>query len=414
MQGARNIALGLFFTGCITLLLACGCGTPAPPTTDGKPEPPPAAEAETKARLTAQPLSEELLQQGWISLFDGQTFFGWQKDKTKGDWKIEDGQIVVSSGPQELLCTTTRFGDYQLRVEYRASAETNSGLFLRTGVNPTDPAADCYELNIAPPDNPFPTGSLVARQKTEVEIKEGDWNTLDVTVQGGKISVLHNGVAVLEYTDEKPLPAGFIGLQHNSGEVAFRKILLKPQSMQPLPVGDDKVWKQYPDMEGEFTTEDDILRVKNGPGQLETVQQAGDFVLQLEYKTHAENLNSGVFFRCIPGEKTNGYESQIHNGRKNNDPLQPLDCGTGGIFRRQDARIVMGQDKQWVHKTLIADGPHMAAWVNGFQVSDWTDDRKPDENPRRGIRLKPGTFMLQAHDPTTDISFRNFRLNVSR
>ena len=52
----------------------------------------------------------------------------------------------------------------------------------------------------------------------------------------------------------------------------------------------------------------------------------------------------------------------------------------------------------------------MAVWVNGVQVSDWTDTRKPDPNPRRGLRLEAGTIMIQGHDPTTDLSFRNLRI----
>ena len=69
-------------------------------------------------------------------------------------------------------------------------------------------------------------------------------------------------------------------------------------------------------------------------------------------------------------------------------------------------------DLQWFHKTLIADGAHTAAWVNGIQVSDWTDEREPDENPRKGLRTAPGTIMIQGHDPTTNISFRNLQITV--
>ena len=106
----------------------------------------------------------------------------------------------------------------------------------------------------------------------------------------------------------------------------------------------------------------------------------------------------------------NGYEGQIHNGFENDDRSQPKDCGSGGIFRRQDARRVVADDLSWFHMTLIADGAHMAAWVNGYQVSDWTDEREPNENPRNGLRLEPGTIMIQGHDPTTDISFRNLQI----
>jgi hypothetical protein len=51
----------------------------------------------------------------------------------------------------------------------------------------------------------------------------------------------------------------------------------------------------------------------------------------------------------------------------------------------------------------------MACWVNGVQVSDWTDPRAPDANPRKGLRVEPGTLIIQGHDPTTDLSFRNLR-----
>jgi hypothetical protein len=129
----------------------------------------------------------------------------------------------------------------------------------------------------------------------------------------------------------------------------------------------------------------------------------------MEAKTNGPGLNSGVFFRSIPGEYNNGYESQIQNAVHDNDPAKPVDCGTGGIFRRQNARRVVASDGHWFAKTIIADGPHMAVWVNGFQVSDWTDERAADDNPRKGLRLKPGTLQLQGHDPTTDIRFRALR-----
>ncbi|MEM7314840.1 MAG: DUF1080 domain-containing protein, partial [Planctomycetota bacterium] len=157
-------------------------------------------------------------------------------------------------------------------------------------------------------------------------------------------------------------------------------------------------------------TESGELNVKDGRGQLETKGKYGDFALRLECQTHAPALNSGIFFRCIPKLEMMGYECQIQNGMKDNDPKQPADCGTGGIFRRKNARRIIAEDQKWFSMTLIADGPHMAAWVNGVQVSDWTDKRKPHENPRKGLRTDAGTIMIQGHDPTTDISFRNLHL----
>ena len=59
---------------------------------------------------------------------------------------------------------------------------------------------------------------------------------------------------------------------------------------------------------------------------------------------------------------------------------------------------------------LVATGKHMAAWVNGIQVSDWTDTREPNKNPREGARTEAGTLQIQGHDPTTDLSFRKLRI----
>jgi hypothetical protein len=157
-------------------------------------------------------------------------------------------------------------------------------------------------------------------------------------------------------------------------------------------------------------TPEGVMNVKNGKGQLETEGQYADFLLQLDVFVNGKTLNSGVFYRCIPGEEMNGYETQIQNGFKDGDRSKPADCGTGGIFRRISARQVVADDFQWFTMTILPVGAHVSVWVNGYQVTDWTDDRKPDPNPRKGLRLESGTIMLQGHDPTTDINFRNFRI----
>ncbi len=105
-----------------------------------------------------------------------------------------------------------------------------------------------------------------------------------------------------------------------------------------------------------------------------------------------------------------GYECQLSNQMQDGNPLAPADCGTGGIFRRQNARIVAGDVDQWATVVLAVNGASMAAWVNGIQVSDWFDDRQPEENPRRGLRIEPGTIMIQGHDPQTDALLKQIQI----
>jgi len=356
-------------------------------------------------------LSPEEIAEGWILLFDGATLFGWQPSQA-ADWRVEDGAIVATTGTPDLLCTTSQFGDYILRVEFRSEPKTNSGIFLRTLRQVTDASKECYELNIASPElSGFPTGSFVGRKKAIPVEESTDWRQFEVTAEGERFSVRLNGVEVLQYEDPQPLGRGFIGLQFNQGRIAFRNIKLKPLGLKPLFNGQDlSGWKTYPQLAARATvTPEGWLRLQGGRGMIETEQLFGDFTLQIEIFVNGKELNSGVFFRCIPGEQMNGYESQIHNAYLSGDRARPRDCGTGGIFRRQDARRVVANDFEWFSKTIHAAGPHMAVWVNGYQVSDWTDTRPADANPRRGCRVEPGSIMLQGHDPTTDLFFRNIR-----
>ncbi len=365
----------------------------------------------TVAAAEPNTLSPAEIADGWILLFDGETTYGWTPT-SQADWKVADGVISVSAGEPGFLRTTSQFGDFELKVDFRAAQGTNSGVFLRTSPTPKDPAKDCYELNIADTSvSPFHTGSFVGRKKATKTPPSTDWQTFDVKAVGGEFTVKLDGQEVLRYTDPKPLGRGYISLQLNQGQVEFRNIRLKPLGLKDLFNGKDLAgWRVIPDHKSVFSvTPEGELSVKDGNGGLESDAQFADFILQIDVKTLGKHLNSGVFFRSIPGEFWNGYESQIQNGYEGEDRTKPLDFGTGAFYRRQPARKVVSNDFEWFTKTLVVTGRHMATWVNGYQVSDWTDTRAPHANPRNGLREDAGTLIIQGHDPTTDLLFRNIR-----
>jgi hypothetical protein len=190
--------------------------------------------------------------------------------------------------------------------------------------------------------------------------------------------------------------------------VQFRNVKLKPLGLKDLINGKDLTgWESHPDLKNVFTVNSDgHLQIKGGKGQLEHEQEFGDFVLQLEAKSNREGSNSGLFYRSIPGEQMNGYECQLQHRYGADGKPNPVDCGTGGICRRQIARQIVAKDNEWFYLTLVVSGAHAAAWVNGYQVSDFVYERKDHKNPRNGRRLAPGTLILQAHDDTTDFTFR--------
>ena len=355
-------------------------------------------------------LPQKLLDEGWISLFDGETLYGWTPT---GDakWDVSRGEVRTNGEKPGFLMTTTEFSDYELHVEFKVDAETNSGVFLRTPLKPSSPAKDCYELNIAPQDNPFPTGSFVAREKSAGIPADEKWHAFDVTADGGEFRVECDGNIVLEYTDREPRRTGHIGLQSREGAVAFRNVRLKPLGLESLLIGRELTeWKKERAEKCRFeVTKAGELHVSNGPGQIETSKDFANFVLQLECKVNGDGLNSGVFFRTLRNGRWAGYESQIQNAFKDGDRRKPKDFGTGGIYRRQPARRVVPSDREWFAKTIVADGPHFAVWVNGYQVSDWTDKRPAKESGREGLRLGGGAIAIQGHDATTDFLFRKIQ-----
>jgi hypothetical protein len=152
------------------------------------------------------------------------------------------------------------------------------------------------------------------------------------------------------------------------------------------------------------------LRAVGGPGCVELPGEYGDIVLQLTVHVRRPLANAGVFFRCMPGVFLDGYEAQIFNGCYGRDPARPAEYATGAIDDRRNARRLVSRDGEPFAMTIVAAGPHIATWVNGVQVVDWTDERKPNENPRKGLRREAGPIQLQAHDKNTDVEFRGIRV----
>jgi hypothetical protein len=331
-------------------------------------------------------LTPKEVAEGWLLLFDGETTFGW---KTDGDVKAKDGELIVT-GPKDKVVASFQHLPYQFELLFDAKGDEVS-----------------VRVNT-------PLGSTAAPE----------WTTFRLRFSGLPSgheelwSVLTNGTEKLTHRGAigtfGPSPASGVNVFGTVKPTRLRNIKLRPLNTTPLFNGKDLTgWKVFPGekYKSKFeVTKDGELHVTNGPGDLQTEKQFDNFVLQLECKTNGKALNSGVFFRCLPDQYQNGYEAQIQNAFKNNDRTQPADFGTGAIYRRVPARKVVSNDNEWFTMTVVADGTHIATWVNGVQVVDWTDTRPPHDNPRQGSKTGKGHLSIQGHDPTTDLLFRNIRI----
>src|ERR1700745_2405942 len=83
---------------------------------------------------------------GCVTLFDEKSLANWD---TIGDanWRLEDGAVVADKG-EGFLVSNTEYGDFQIRVEFYAEADTNSGVFIRCSRATELDSKVCYEVNI--------------------------------------------------------------------------------------------------------------------------------------------------------------------------------------------------------------------------------------------------------------------------
>ena len=171
---------------------------------------------------------------GCVALFDGKNLDNFNKIGD-ANWRIEDGAVVADKGTG-FLVTKNSYGDFQLRAEFWADEDANSGIFIRC----TDPnkigTETAYEVNIFDkrPDPTYGTGAIVNIAKVEPMPKAaGKWNTYEVTAKGPEFTVVLNGQTTVKGAKDEKFKSGPIALQYGAGVVKdkgvikFRKVEIK-------------------------------------------------------------------------------------------------------------------------------------------------------------------------------------------
>ncbi len=138
--------------------------------------------------------------------------FTGKKQSIDGRYVAINGRLVVTTPVEgrrfQQMWTTRQFGkDFILKLEFRASPNADSGVFIRK------PQLQCRDYALAGP------------YKNLKHYKQQDWNELVVTVKGGVAHCTCNG-EVLEAAFKVP-PSGPIGLEGDRGQMEYRRIRIK-------------------------------------------------------------------------------------------------------------------------------------------------------------------------------------------
>ena len=169
---------------------------------------------------------------GWTSLIEASNLNGWSQIGAT-NWRFEDGVLVADKNAGKgaaYLVSSQNLKDFALRIEFWASEDANSGIFLRCSDPKLILDRNCYEVNIFDrrADPTYGTGGIVHFAEVNPMPKAGGkWNTMEISAKGRHISVTLNGQKTAELHNGL-FTEGPVALQHGAGVIRFRKVEFRP------------------------------------------------------------------------------------------------------------------------------------------------------------------------------------------
>ncbi len=190
----------------------------------------------------------------WRPLFNGKSLDGWAVADAQGrpGFTVENGAIRTQSGRGMLWFTREKICNATLRVVYKMSDDHgNSGIFIRIPSEPPNEGFAIHhgiEVQIDDRDDDWHcTGVLYSMTKARARPSRpaGEWNTMDITLDGLRTIVKLNGVLVTDYDGTSPVPertksyeperrprpeCGYVGLQHHDERAVlyFKEVSVRP------------------------------------------------------------------------------------------------------------------------------------------------------------------------------------------
>lgn len=171
-------------------------------------------------------------EEGWISLFNGETLSGWKANENEQTWSVQDNMIVCD-GPRSHLfyqgpVQNHDFENFELKLEVFLRPGANSGVYFHTEYQDSGWPAKGFEvqLNNTMEGEPRKTGGLYAVEDVtgESPAPDNEWFTMHIIVDGNDITVKVNGETTTEFTvteDYQP-PEGSSGRVLDSGTFALQ------------------------------------------------------------------------------------------------------------------------------------------------------------------------------------------------
>ena len=183
-------------------------------------------------------------QDEWVSLFDGESFQGWEGNLRY--FRVEDqaliGGFLHASIPRnQFLATEKEYADFELQLQFKLKGKkTNAGIQLRSQRIPNHHEVIGYQADLGEQytgclyDESRRNKVLAGPKADEMAavIQPDAWNDYRIRCRGRRIELWINGHLTVDYTESDPsIPQhGIIALQIHGGppgEVGYRRIRIR-------------------------------------------------------------------------------------------------------------------------------------------------------------------------------------------
>ncbi|MFI3323016.1 MAG: DUF1080 domain-containing protein [Rikenellaceae bacterium] len=170
---------------------------------------------------------------GFVDLFNGKDFTGFEQLGGKGVFKVEDGMLIgvsTAKEPSSFMATTKEYGDFILEFDVWNDTLLNTGVQFRSHSRPEyrEGRVHGYQCEIDPSDRAWSGGiyneavngwlvPLIGNEKGQAAYKKYDWNHYRIEALGNNIRIWLNGVCTSNLIDDQE-STGFIAFQiHSAG-----------------------------------------------------------------------------------------------------------------------------------------------------------------------------------------------------
>lgn len=143
----------------------------------------------------------------WISLFDGKSLANWKVGANAGTFSVDSGMIIVHGKTAHLFYDGNvmdhNFKNFEFKADVMTYPGANSGIYFHTAYQEGGWPDKGYEVQVNNSHTDWRrTGSLYGIQDIrETYVKDYEWYTEYIKVEGKKVTIKLNDKTVVEYTE---------------------------------------------------------------------------------------------------------------------------------------------------------------------------------------------------------------------